>query len=95
MNYYKNNLMKLGKLKKQNKMEKYYKLTLGSEYNNFVEKATTTNDLGLIDYLDSLELTRDEMQFAYITYVNFNITVADAIASTLELKKFINNIKVK
>ena len=45
-----------------------------------------TNQLGLIDYLESIELTTDEMQFAYIAYTNFNINVRESVKLTLELK---------
>ena len=54
-------------------------------YSEFIEQVT--NQLGLIDYLESIELTRDEMQFAYIAYTNFNINVRESIKLTLELKK--------
>ena len=66
-------------------MKKHYQLTLGSDYNDFV--AEVTNDLGAVSILKVLTFTRDEMKFAYIAYVNFNISVIDAVALTLELKK--------
>ena len=66
-------------------MKKHYQLTLGSDYNDFVKKVT--NDLGAVAVLKVLTFTRDEMQFAYMTYVNFNISVTHAVALTLELKE--------
>ena len=66
-------------------MEKYYQLTLGSDYNDFVKKVT--NDIGAVSILKVLTFTRDEMQFAYLAYVNFNIEAVTAIALTLELKE--------
>ena len=66
-------------------MKKHYQLTLSSDYNDFVKKVT--NDIGAVSILKVLTFTRDEMQFAYLAYVNFNIDAVTAIALTLELKK--------